>query len=169
MLSGRLRQVLQPEESNRAIDPGSRWCCYCRKSRHVEIPHHCGPRCEAHQADPSRGFSTEIGAAIISSCIGLPVSTTHCQVGATMWVGLVELKKGSVIWKQFGFICAGWVFTVVFTGFLSAGIFALLINSPLEYSRNQPGAPKHWPGQNMLIFDSEAKGFRGAGCSGTLA
>eukprot|EP00171_Calliarthron_tuberculosum_P008452 IDg8452t1 len=119
---------------------------------------------------PSRGFSIEIGAAItviIASRIGLPVSTTHCQVGATMGVGLVEFKKGTVNWKQFAYICAGWVFTVVFTGFLAAGIFAVLINSPLAYGSSQPGNPDHCPGQNMFIFDSEAKGFRGIGCSGT--
>jgi len=88
---------------------------------------------------PSRGFSIEIGAAItviIASRLGLPVSTTHCQVGATMGVGLVEFKGNTVNWKQFFFICVGWVFTVIFTAVLSAGIFAILINTPQAYSEN---------------------------------
>lgn len=53
---------------------------------------------------PSRGFSIEVGAAvtvILASRVGLPVSTTHCQVGSTIGVGVVELKRGTVNWKQF--------------------------------------------------------------------
>ncbi len=118
---------------------------------------------------PSRGFSIELGAAItviIASRIGLPVSTTHCQVGATMGVGLVEFKKGTVNWKQFLYICAGWVFTVIFTALVAAGIFSLLTNAPMEFRQRQPFLPVHCPGQNMFVFDQEAQGFRGVGCSG---
>eukprot|EP00181_Compsopogon_caeruleus_P003354 CAMPEP_0184688768 /NCGR_PEP_ID=MMETSP0312-20130426/30277_1 /TAXON_ID=31354 /ORGANISM="Compsopogon coeruleus, Strain SAG 36.94" /LENGTH=582 /DNA_ID=CAMNT_0027146033 /DNA_START=60 /DNA_END=1805 /DNA_ORIENTATION=+ len=49
----------------------------------------------------SRGFSIEVGAAItvlIASKIGLPVSTTHCQVGATVGVGLIEGKTDTLNW-----------------------------------------------------------------------
>ena len=45
---------------------------------------------------PSHGFSVELGAVIrvtIATRIGLPVSITHCKVGATMGVGLVKFKK----------------------------------------------------------------------------
>lgn len=121
---------------------------------------------------PSRGFSIEIGAAItviIASRLGLPVSTTHCQVGATMGVGLVEFKGNTVNWKQFFYICVGWVFTVVFTGLLSAGIFAILINTPQTFSTNQPYVPKHCPGQNMFVFDAANNGFRGLSCAGVSA
>ena len=44
---------------------------------------------------PSRGFTIEMGAAIvvlIGSRLGLPLSTTHCQVGSTVGVGLLEGK-----------------------------------------------------------------------------
>lgn len=118
---------------------------------------------------PSRGFAIEIGAAvtvIIASRIGLPVSTTHCQVGATMGVGLVEFKGNTVNWKQFLFICAGWVFTVIFTGLLSAGIFSLLINSPQEFKAQALVPPVHCPGERMFVYDPAANGFRGIGCSG---
>lgn len=117
---------------------------------------------------PSRGFSIEIGAAItviIASRIGLPVSTTHCQVGATVGVGLVEFKKGTVNWKQFLGICAGWVFTVVFTGFLAAGIFSLLIYTPRKHTTSKAFPPTYCPGDGFFVFDSEASGFRGVSCN----
>lgn len=118
---------------------------------------------------PSRGFSIEIGAAItviIASRLGLPVSTTHCQVGATMGVGLVEFKGNTVNWKQFGYICLGWVFTVVLTGAFAAALFSLLIRTPRAYSARQPFKPTHCPGQNMFVFDPVENGFRGISCSG---
>ena len=42
---------------------------------------------------PSRGFAIELGSAltiIIGSRFGIPLSTTHCQIGATMGIGLLE-------------------------------------------------------------------------------
>lgn len=118
---------------------------------------------------PSRGFSIEVGAAItviIASRAGLPVSTTHCQVGATMGVGFVELKGGTVNWKQFFFIFLGWVFTVVFTGVTAGVIFAILIHTPAEFSATQPERPVQCPGQRMFVYDNANSEFRGLGCSG---
>lgn len=116
---------------------------------------------------PSRGYAIEIGAAItvlIASRVGIPVSTTHCQVGATMGVGLVELKKTTVNWRQFAFICLGWIFTVVFTGFVSAILFLIITRSPEEFS--VPQQLDYCPGNRLFTFD-EAQGlFRGIGCSG---
>ena len=46
---------------------------------------------------PSRGTCIELGSAcviIMGSRLGWPLSTTHCQVGATVGVGLLEGKKG---------------------------------------------------------------------------
>ena len=85
---------------------------------------------------PACGISLKSVAAItviIASHICLLVSTTHCQVGATMGVRLIEFKKSIVNWKQFLFICIGWVFTVIFTGFLSAGLFATHTYSPSSF------------------------------------
>ena len=48
---------------------------------------------------PSRGFCIELGAAwiiIIGSNLGIPLSTTHCQVGATVGVGLSETDSETV-------------------------------------------------------------------------
>lgn len=116
---------------------------------------------------PSRGFCIEVGAAItviLASRIGLPVSTTHCQVGATMGVGLAEFKTNTVNFKQFAFICFGWVFTVIFTGLLSASIFALLTNTPSTY--NNENALNFCPGERLFTFDEGLQQFRGIGCSG---
>lgn len=121
---------------------------------------------------PSRGFSIEIGAAItvlIASRVGLPVSTTHCQVGATMGVGLVEFKGSTVNWKQFLFICLGWIFTVVFTGFVSAMLFLVVTRSPSNFRVPQGDGSQllnYCPGNRLFLFDFEQDGFRPIGCSG---
>jgi solute carrier family 20 (sodium-dependent phosphate transporter) len=117
---------------------------------------------------PSRGFSIEVGAAItviVASRIGLPISTTHCQVGATMGVGLVELKASTVNWRQFAGICVGWVVTVLFTALLSAGIFALLVFSPNAYSQDSLPS-RHCPGDGFFVYDEATTSFRGVACSG---
>lgn len=122
---------------------------------------------------PSRGFAIEIGAAItvlIASDVGLPVSTTHCQVGATMGVGLVEGKRSTVNWKQFFFICAGWVFTVLFTAVLSACMYLVVTNAPSNMrvpqgTLNDSGLD-FCPGNQVFIYNEEEQGFAGVLCSG---
>merc|ERR1711998_619098 len=67
---------------------------------------------------PSRGFAIELGAAIviiIGSYLGLPLSTTHCQVGATTGVALLEGGKGINKWVLFKTVL-GWVITLVVVG-----------------------------------------------------
>ncbi|PFH32374.1 putative phosphate transporter family protein [Besnoitia besnoiti] len=47
---------------------------------------------------PARGFSMELGAAwtvLIFSAVGVPLSTTHCAVGSTVGVGLMEPKPNT--------------------------------------------------------------------------
>lgn len=81
---------------------------------------------------PSRGFAIELGSALIiatGSFLGLPLSTTHCQVGATVAVGLLEGAKG-VSWVIVAKSVAGWVFTLVIVGTISAIFMSLGIYSP---------------------------------------
>jgi len=116
---------------------------------------------------PSRGFSIELGAAVtvlIASRLGLPVSTTHCQVGATIGVGMAEGKLNTVNWKQFIMIIGGWIFTVVFCGFLAAGVFIFATLSPYKFA--VPQALSYCPGQQLFYFDEGANAFRGFVCSG---
>lgn len=117
---------------------------------------------------PSRGFSIEIAAAItvlLASRIGIPVSTTHCQVGATMGVGLVEFKASTVNWKQFFFISLGWIGTVVFTAVFSGLIFKVITSSPVDFSVDSDTLD-YCPGHRLFSFDEDSKTFRGISCSG---
>jgi len=75
---------------------------------------------------PSRGFAIELGAAtviVLGSRYGIPLSTTHCQVGATVGVGLTEGKKGVNMILLIKVII-GWVITLVVVGFTTAAFFA---------------------------------------------
>lgn len=86
---------------------------------------------------PSRGFAIEIGAflvVIIGTNLGIPLSTTHCKVGATVAVGMCEsggmknTKKG-VNWKLMGKVGAMWVLTLAFASIIASSMFAVLTAS----------------------------------------
>ena len=84
---------------------------------------------------PSRWYAIELGSAtiiIIGSRLGIPLSTTHCQVGATMGVAaLDDLKKCSGInWRIAFKVFAGWIITLVVVGSTSALITAQGIYAP---------------------------------------
>lgn len=82
---------------------------------------------------PSRGFAIELGAAlviIIGSYLGLPLSTTHCQIGATTGVALLEGQKG-LNKKVFGVTIIGWVITLIVAGIGSGLLTAQGIYAPL--------------------------------------
>jgi sodium-dependent phosphate transporter len=77
---------------------------------------------------PSRGFSIELGAMLVvllGSRLGIPLSTTHCQVGATVGVAATEGRLSAVNWPAIRRICWGWVFTMVVNGALTAALFAI--------------------------------------------
>jgi len=110
---------------------------------------------------PSRGVSIELGSAtviIVGSYLGLPLSTTHCQVGATVGVGLLE-GKGGVNCKLLTKIVIGWVITLIVVGltcalFTSQGIFAPLSmpNTRLLLDTDCP----LWAGSNGYIVNCSA-------------
>tara|TARA_B100001175_G_scaffold279348_1_gene256485 strand:- start:3707 stop:5377 length:1671 start_codon:yes stop_codon:yes gene_type:complete len=67
---------------------------------------------------PVRGSCIELGAAMVviyGSGQGWPLSTTHCQIGATVAVGLFEGTSG-VNWRLFAKTCFGWIITLVIVG-----------------------------------------------------
>lgn len=87
----------------------------------------------AAQVTPARGFTIELSSAtiiILGSVLGLPLSTTHCQVGATVGVGMLEGAKSGVNWGLFLKVGCAWVFTVVVTGTLSGALYAWTVFSP---------------------------------------
>jgi phosphate/sulfate permease len=76
---------------------------------------------------PTRGFCAEFGAAatiLIASKIGMPISTTHCLVGAVLGVGfargLAALNLSMI--RDIGF---SWLITVPSSALLSMLIFLL--------------------------------------------
>ncbi len=76
---------------------------------------------------PSRGFCAELSVALtvaFASVIGLPISTTHCIVGAELGVGMCEDIRQGANWVLFAKLFVGWVFTLITTAFLSAAFFA---------------------------------------------
>lgn len=81
---------------------------------------------------PSRGTCIELGSALViitGSRLKIPLSTTHCQVGATVGVGLLENKSCNkniegVNWWILTKTAFGWIITCVVVG-ISAGILSL--------------------------------------------
>merc|ERR1719453_552152 len=87
---------------------------------------------------PSRGFCIEMGSSlvvILGAQYGWPLSTTHCQVGATCGVALLEggLKgiNGWVLAKT----AFGWVITCVVVGIMAGLMFSLGAYAPSVHTR----------------------------------
>ncbi|XP_046864585.1 sodium-dependent phosphate transporter 2-like isoform X2 [Xenia sp. Carnegie-2017] len=77
---------------------------------------------------PSSGLIIEFGTVctvLFASNLGIPISTTHCLVGAIIMVGLVR-SRHATDWRVFINIVVAWLVTVPASGLFSAGIYALL-------------------------------------------
>jgi len=87
---------------------------------------------------PSRGVSIELSSAlviILGSRLKIPLSTTHCQVGATIGVGLLENKKSTfsgINCRVFLKTALGWVITCFIVGLTSAVLISQGIQSPSD-------------------------------------
>ena len=92
---------------------------------------------------PSRGTCIELGSALViitGSRLKIPLSTTHCQVGATVGVGLLEnqvihtTQERRGIMGVNGYILAktafGWVITCAVVGTTTAIMVAQGVYSP---------------------------------------
>lgn len=86
---------------------------------------------------PSRGAIIELSAALVTilgSRFKIPLSTTHCQIGATCGVGLLESSwknnisgiNKQIIYKSL----FGWIITCIFVGFITGILTAQGIYSP---------------------------------------
>lgn len=86
------------------------------------------------QLTPTRSFATQIGAAIAvlaSSVMGLPVSTSHCLVGAVIGIGLAQKLSGvtaPLSWGVLKRIALSWVATIPI-----AMILALCFYYPFQH------------------------------------
>ena len=77
---------------------------------------------------PTRGFSAEFGAAttiLIASKLGLPISTTHCLVGAVLGVGMARGLR-AVNLNMLRDIVLSWVITIPASAALSIFLFYAL-------------------------------------------
>ena len=75
-----------------------------------------------------RGFCIELAstlAVVVATVLGLPVSTTHCQVGAVICVGWVAFGRQHVQWGMLSRIAATWVVTLPLSAGLAATLFAV--------------------------------------------
>jgi PiT family inorganic phosphate transporter len=74
---------------------------------------------------PTRGFSAEFGAActiLFASRLGLPISTTHCLVGAVMGVGIAR-GITSLNLKVLSRIFFSWIITIPVAALLASAIY----------------------------------------------
>jgi sodium-dependent phosphate transporter len=79
---------------------------------------------------PPSGFAMELGTAftvLVASKLSIPVSTTHCAVGAVVSVGWMKSHEGGVSWKTFRNIALAWIVTLPVAGAVSA-LVAFLLN-----------------------------------------
>ena len=86
----------------------------------------------------SRGVAIELSSALViitGSRLKIPLSTTHCQVGATVGVGLLEDRNCSGInCKVFGKTALGWIITCVIVGLTAAVLVAQGAYAPTVYN-----------------------------------
>lgn len=76
-----------------------------------------------------RGFCIEFASCatvVLATVLGIPVSTTHCQVGAVIFVGWTAFGRRHVKWGMLGWIALTWIVTLPTSGALAA---ALLVAS----------------------------------------
>ena len=92
----------------------------------------------------SRGVAIELSSALVvitGSRLKIPLSTTHCQVGATVGVGLLEdtQKCTGINCKVFYRTAVGWIITCVIVGlttalFISPGVYGPSVYHSCNYT-----------------------------------
>lgn len=76
--------------------------------------------------EPSSGFCAELATAttiLLSSRLGLPVSTSHALVGGVIGIGMVQNIK-SIQFRTLQRIAVAWVITIPLSAILTAAIFS---------------------------------------------
>ena len=73
----------------------------------------------------TRGFAIELGSTLsapLASFFGAPVSSTHCQIGSVLAIGVLKAGPKAVDWSSIGKIVVAWVVTVPFAAAVGAVI-----------------------------------------------
>lgn len=76
-----------------------------------------------------RAFCTEFASSctvVVCTLLNIPVSTTHCQVGAVIFISMAAKEAGTIKWKLVAVILFSWIATLPFTAGLAALIAYLL-------------------------------------------
>ena len=89
---------------------------------------------------PSRGVAIELASALViitGSRLKIPLSTTHCQVGATVGVGMLENEKdcGGINCRVFAKTALGWLITCVVVGLTSALLISQGAYAPAVFNK----------------------------------
>lgn len=92
---------------------------------------------------PSRGVAIELSSALViitGSRLKIPLSTTHCQVGATVGVGLLENTKScsGINCKIFLKTAIGWLITCLIVGLTTAMFISPGVYGPSIYKESCP-------------------------------
>eukprot|EP00210_Caulerpa_lentillifera_P000511 g494.t1 len=115
------------------------------------------------KVSPARGFAMEFATATVvafGSINGIPLSTTHCQVGSTTAVGLLEGTGGvnkMFLLKVFG----GWIVTIAIVALTTALLFAQGVYAPSKL--NLDALQKYKEGVNHAIELASLNSSRGSG------
>lgn len=82
----------------------------------------------------SKGFVVELGSTltvVLASVAGMPISSTHCQIGSVVAVGIAEAGVRNLNWAVFHKIVLSWLITVPLAAVAAAGLlymFQSLLN-----------------------------------------
>ncbi|GMT05775.1 hypothetical protein PENTCL1PPCAC_27949 [Pristionchus entomophagus] len=77
------------------------------------------------------GFTVELGTAftvLFCAKLGIPVSSTHCAVGAVLFVGMTKSTSEGVDWKVFGKIVIVWLLCFPVSAIISFIMTYILYN-----------------------------------------
>jgi phosphate/sulfate permease len=92
---------------------------------------------------PTKSFATQMGAAVAvltSSVLGMPVSTSHCLVGAVVGIGIADRcmsGSGELNFNVLKKIFIGWAATIPLAMFVSVIVFWSLSPAFFDKSLNQ--------------------------------
>eukprot|EP00656_Telonema_subtile_P018529 TRINITY_DN2002_c0_g1_i7.p3 TRINITY_DN2002_c0_g1~~TRINITY_DN2002_c0_g1_i7.p3 ORF type:complete len:227 (+),score=43.95 TRINITY_DN2002_c0_g1_i7:1174-1854(+) len=74
------------------------------------------------------GFSATM-SVVLATILGFPVSTTHCQVGSVVCIGVAEFGYKELNWATIGKIGITWIVTLPFAAMISSALYAILVSS----------------------------------------